>query len=419
MKYYLVGIKGTGMSALAKLLKDQGNEVVGSDVIEHYFTEDSLIEKGITIKNFDKNNINSDYFYIIGNAFNDENIEVKTIKINQYQYMYYHDFIGKMLNKKTIACCGTHGKTTTTYFLTRMLDKKCNYIIGDGDGKGYDNELLVLEACEYKKHFLSYHPELLIINNIELDHTDFYKSIKELINAFLLAANNSKIILANGDDKNVNKIKHSNKITYGFKKNNDIVIKILSTTTKGYYIQVKYQVNYYLHVPYLGKHMIYNYVASYMALKILGYIPKQLTSNDLPKRRLTTINYYDNILIDDYAHHPTEIASLYNTLKLSYPNRKINVIFQPHTYERTIHFKRQFKKVLKVFDKVYLLDVFTSKREKYNLNMQDKIDKYFKHFNKIEDLNVSKIKDYAEIWVFLGAGLANEILLNLINKEKM
>ena len=75
--------------------------------------------------------------------------------------------------------------------------------------------------------------------------------------------------------------------------------------------------------------------------------------------------------------------------------------------------------MLKVFDKVYLLDVFTSKREKYNLNMQDKIDKYFKHFNKIEDLNVSKIKDYAEIWVFLGAGLANEILLNLINKEKM
>ena len=70
MKYYLVGIKGTGMSALAKLLKDQGNEVVGSDVIEHYFTEDSLIEKGITIKNFDENNIDSDYFYIIGNAFN-------------------------------------------------------------------------------------------------------------------------------------------------------------------------------------------------------------------------------------------------------------------------------------------------------------------------------------------------------------
>ena len=138
-----------------------------------------------------------------------------------------------------------------------------------------------------------------------------------------------------------------------------------------------------------------------------------------PKRRFKETKVGSNILIDDYAHHPTEIASLYNTLKLSYPNRKINVIFQPHTYERTIHFKRQFKKVLKVFDKVYLLDVFTSKREKYNLNMQDKIDKYFKHFNKIEDLNVSRIKDYAEIWVFLGAGLANEILLNLINKEKM
>lgn len=149
------------------------------------------------------------------------------------------------------------------------MKKECNYIIGDGEGGSFDTDLLVLEACEYKEHFLSYHPELLIITNIELDHTDFYKNEKQLFISFQKLANQSQMVLVNGDDKWGKKIKHINKLTYGFNKNNDIQIKILSTTTRGYYIQVKYQNNMYLKVPYLGRHMIYNYVSSYMAAILL------------------------------------------------------------------------------------------------------------------------------------------------------
>lgn len=412
MKYYLVGIKGTGMASLAKLLKDWGHFVIGSDVDDDYFTVNALKEAHIPLLSFDEKNITDDFFYIIGNAFDEANIEVQTIFKKNYRYLYYHEFIGQNLPFKIIACSGTHGKTTTAYLLTNFLGKKCNYIIGDGEGGGYNSNLLVLEACEYKEHFLSYFPEILIINNIELDHTDYYKSKKQLINAFQKVAKQAKIILVNGDDKNARKIKHPHKITFGFKTKNDATIKILSTTSNGYYIKLKYQNNNYFKVPYLGKHMIYNYVAGYLATKILGYEPR-LNHQQLPKKRLMSKKYKNALIIDDYAHHPTEIKALYETLSLTYPNKKINVIFQPHTYERTLHFKRDFKRALKLFDVVYVMDVFTSKRESKSIALQKKVNKVFKKFNKIDKLVIDQIGALDEIWLFLGAGLASDLINQL------
>lgn len=417
-KFYLVGIKGTGMSSLAKLLKNSGYEVIGSDTKDYYFTEDSLISLGINILEFDERNITDEYFYIIGNAYDCNNIEVNEIINNHFEFLYYHDFIGKKLNKKIVACCGTHGKTTTSYFLTKFLNKECNYIIGDGQGDYYDSDLLVLEACEYKNHFLSYNPELLIITNIEMDHTDYYKNKKQLITSFQGIANNSKMILINGDDKNVKKIKHQNKLTYGFNKDNDIKIKILSTTSSCYYVQVNYLKNYYLRIPYLGKHMIYNYVSAYIATILLNKKPKNLNDSNLPKKRFTKYSFKESILIDDYAHHPTEINALHETIRLTYPDAKIYVIFQPHTYERTLYFKKAFLKALEKFDQVYIMEVFTSKREKRNDKLQKKVDTYFKKFTKIEKLDYSLIGKENSVWLFLGAGLAGNMIMEIKNENK-
>lgn len=413
MKYYLVGIKGTGMASLAKMLKEGGNEVIGSDVSEYFFTVDSLIKSNIEILKFNKANIKEEYYYIISNAYNQNNEEVEEIIKRKLPYRYYHDFIGKNLNKNIIACSGTHGKTTTSYFLKEMLDKKCNYIIGDGEGGAYDNDLLVLEACEYKQHFLSYYPQWLIINNIELDHTDCYKNKKQLISSFQKFANQADTILVNGDDKLARNINHNKKLTFGFNKNNDIVITILSRTASGYYIKITYNENIYLFVPYLGRHMVYNYVASYITLYILGYPIKELKGDLLPKRRMSTIQYKNSICIDDYAHHPTEIKALLESIKLKYPNQRIKAIFQPHTYERTIHFKKAFKRVFRKFDEVYFLDVFTSKREQANYQLQKKVNCYFSQFKSINELEFSSIGKNKEVWVFLGAGTANKILNDL------
>ena len=145
------------MSALACLLQDLGNEVVGSDYPNQYFTDQILEERKIKIYNFNEAKFDASYIYIIGLAFNEDNDDVKKIKKNHYKHYYYNDFIGHELNMDIIGVSGTHGKTTTTTFLSQMLNNKVSYIIGDGTGKGIkESNKLVLEACEYKNNFLAY-----------------------------------------------------------------------------------------------------------------------------------------------------------------------------------------------------------------------------------------------------------------------
>lgn len=407
------------MSSLAQMLLDEGFYVTGSDTSEKFFTEDILINKKIEIKEFNKDNITDEFYYIIGNAYTIDNVEVNEIISKEYSYSYYHEFIGNMYNKKMIAISGTHGKTTTTNFLVNLLNYKCSYIIGDGSGGSYkENNLFVLEACEYKEHFLKYKPELLIINNIELDHTDYYKKINSIIKAFQKMANNSSQILVNGDDNNIKKIKHKNKITFGFNKKCDVKIRILSKNNTGYYVQVKHKDNIYLKIPFTGKHMIYNFVAAYMACIICGYNPILKENYNLPKRRFECHSFKKTLLINDYAHHPTEIKALYDSIKNKYPNKKINVIFQSHTYERTIKFKREFKKVLNLFDKVFLMDVFTSKREKESDGLQKKVDKIYKEFEKYNKKILNEIGTKDDIWIFLGAGCASDLIEKIENENK-
>jgi UDP-N-acetylmuramate--alanine ligase len=121
--------------------------------------------------------------------------------------------------------------------------------------------------------------------------------------------------------------------------------------------------------------------------------------------------YGNSILIDDYAHHPSEIKALYESLRIMYSKYKITCIFQSHTYSRTIRFKKEFKKVLKLFDDVYLLDVFSSAREISDEQMVKKVNRYFKKFKKFNENILNNIKkEKNEVWVFLGAGICNELL---------
>ena len=154
-KFYLVGIKGNGMSALAGILYDLGYEVVGSDNENYYYTEKNLNK--IKCLKFDVNNITKDYFYIISNAYDEKNIEVNEIIKFQYMYMYYSEFIEYFFKGIKIGISGTHGKTTTTSICSKFLeDEKICALIGDGTGNGKNKENFIIEACEYKDTFLNY-----------------------------------------------------------------------------------------------------------------------------------------------------------------------------------------------------------------------------------------------------------------------
>lgn len=418
MNYFLVGIKGTGMSALAMLLKDLGNNVVGSDENKEYFTDLLLKEKSIKWHPFGSN-LNNDYIYIISNAYDQTNIDVKSIIDNKFEYYYYHDFIGKKLKKDIIAISGTHGKTTTSTFLKEMLNNKTSFIIGDGSGGGTNkSNLLVLEACEYRDHFLSYKPNILVINNIEMDHPDYFKDINQMLNSYQRLVNQSDLVVVNYDDPNVKKLKFKAVLKVGTQKDADVKYHILDETKDKTKVQIIIgKTSYEISVPFVGKHLVYDYVMAYIICILLGEKPN-VTNINLPHRRIEEYQYGNTILVDDYAHHPTEIKALIETLKKKYPDYKINAVFQPHTYSRTLTLKKEFKEAFDLFDSIYLAKVFTSKRESENVYQQLKINKIFKNYRsftpKILDL-IDKKK--FELWIFLGAGTISQYIKELIKNE--
>lgn len=418
MNYFLVGIKGTGMSALAMLLKDLGNNVVGSDENKEYFTDLLLKEKSIKWHPFGSN-LNNDYIYIISNAYDQTNIDVKSIIDNKFEYYYYHDFIGKKLKKDIIAISGTHGKTTTSTFLKEMLNNKTSFIIGDGSGGGTNkSNLLVLEACEYRDHFLSYKPNILVINNIEMDHPDYFKDINQMLNSYQRLVNQSDLVVVNYDDPNVKKLKFKAVLKVGTQKDADVKYHILDETKDKTKVQIIIgKTSYEISVPFVGKHLVYDYVMAYIICILLGE-KSNVTNINLPHRRIEEYQYGNTILVDDYAHHPTEIKALIETLKKKYPDYKINAVFQPHTYSRTLTLKKEFKEAFDLFDSIYLAKVFTSKRESENVYQQLKINKIFKNYRsftpKILDL-IDKKK--FELWIFLGAGTISKYIKELIKNE--
>ena len=216
--YHFIGIKGSGMSSLAIIMKELGYNVQGSDYEKHYFTEENLIKNNIKILKFNKENIKENMIIIKGNTFNEENIEVKEAinkKLKIYTYQEMVDIITK--NYNLIAVSGCHGKTTTSSMLAHVLES--NYLIGDGSGNISNSEYFVLEACEYKRHFLKYNPKTIIITNIDLDHVDYYKDIKDIINAYQEFSNKAKTIIACGDNKYIKQIKHNNIYYYGINEN--------------------------------------------------------------------------------------------------------------------------------------------------------------------------------------------------------
>ena len=314
----MVGIKGTGMSALACMLYDLGHEVIGSDVLKNFGFEEGLLKRNIKIFDFNISNIKPDYVYIIGNAYKEDFVEVKEIKKYDYEYYYYHDFISK-LDGFHIAISGTHGKTTTTKMIADMLkDEPISYLIGTGEGKGKkDYKYLIYEACEYQDHFLAYHPDILVINNIELDHPDYFNSINDVYNSFIKLSKQAKKVVINVNEK-ITKDEHF--ICYGV-DNSEYIYRIVEENKNGYILEINGEI---FTIPFFGKHMINNFLSAYVVLKTIGYsddyIKERIGFIKLPKRRMEEEKIGEQIIIQDYAHHPTEIKSLYDSISQKYPN---------------------------------------------------------------------------------------------------
>lgn len=374
MIYYFIGIKGSGMSSLAQIMHDLGYKVTGSDKPDHFFTEAGLIKKGIPFHEFNPDMITKDMIIVQGNAFNDEHPEVIRAHELGLKIFTYQEMIAEITNDtKLVAVCGCHGKTTTTTMLKTVLEPfGVNYLIGDGTGyakKG--NEYFALEACEYKRHFLAYNPYYTIITNIELDHTDYYKDLDDVMDAFNeFVSKTRKSVIMCGDDINNRKVKTDKPVYYyGFSEDNDVVVKNVThdeeTTKADVYIKGELYDTYTF--PFVGDHLLLN-VLGVITVCYLENLPKDVVRKQVSiiehaKRRFIEEKFRNNILIDDYAHHPTEVKVTIEAARKKYPDREIVALFKAHTRSRVQYFHKEFANALNLADKAFVLDIGEDRKE--------------------------------------------------------
>ena len=368
--YYFIGIKGTGMASLAVMLHELGYEVCGSDQSKHFFTEDELVKRGIRIYDFDPANIKEEYTVIIGNAFLEDFPEVIAARKLCKCYRY-HEFLGELMKDYVgVSICGSHGKTTTTTIAKTVLSRfeKTGYLIGDGEGfMEKDSHYLTVESCEFRRHFLAYHPQYAIITNIEIDHVDYFKDEVDYFNAYQEFVHNvSKAVFYFGDDEWCQKLVFDQEAySFGFGENNDYTMRNLSSTDSysDFDFCYKGELIHHFHVPFVGEYLMIDIMGVLALAHYLGYDMKEVEAalHDYvgPKRRYVIEEYKDTIFIDDYAHHPTEVKVTLEATRLRYPERKIVAIFKPHRASRVLYFAKQFKEALQKADEIYLLD-FTS-----------------------------------------------------------
>jgi len=415
-KIYFVGIKGTGMSGLAIIYKNLGYDVVGSDVEKKFFTEDSLLKNKIKIYNgFSIENIKKEMpidFAITSNAWTG-NFETIFLKENGIKVLTYPEAVSLIFNNSFgIAICGTHGKSTTTAFLGKIFEisnLKTTVLVGspvkDWESNVYfsGSDYFILEADEYKNAFLNYKPKIIILTSLDYDHPDFFKTKKEYKESFIKFFRNltgPKILISYHKFKVPKikqiKLKYNPKIKFDFyapgehwQKNLQLVYKFCDIFEKKFKIK-NFKNNFFL------------------ALKEFKGV----------KRRFDILSE-NPILVDDYGHHPKELISFYNSLKLKFKNKNIYLIFQPHTYSRTEALFEEFKNAFKKIKNLIIFKTFSSAREGENKEIELKIKKLkneigFKYFDdrgKLKEFLIKKIKRIKNIVIATcGAGDIYEIL---------
>ena len=367
---YFIGIKGSGMAALAVMLKEIGNDVMGSDLKKHFFTDDELLKHDIKILPFNPNNIKNGYTVIIGNAFLEDFPEVLAARNNPTCKCYrYHEFVGELMKKyTTVSLCGSHGKTTTTTICKTVLSHffKTAYLIGDGEGfLAKDSEYLCVESDEFRNHFHAYSPTYAIITNIEIDHVDFFKDEQDYFDSYQTFIEKvKKITFFYGDDSWCQKLNFKGRehYSFGFDHHNDFYIDNIIETDKKSSFDLYYHHNQIasFDLPLVGRHLLIDALGVIALSYKLGLNLKEVDASFKdykgPKRRYIIEKYHNAILVDDYAHHPTEVAVTIKATRIRYPDKKIVAIFKPHRASRVLHFAHEFKNALELADKIYLLD---------------------------------------------------------------
>ena len=441
---HMIGIGGVSMSGIAAILKSWGFTVSGYDDSESDNTK-KLEKLGIkvSIKKVDIEHIKNCDAVVYSAAIKDTHPEMVEAKKLGVPTIERADFLGEITRcyENTICISGTHGKTTTTSmvslcFLEGLKDPSIQVGASlkpiDGNYKVGSSEYFIIEACEYVESFLKFTPKAEIILNIDNDHLDYFKNIDNIKKSFYKYAEllpKDGVLVYNLDDKNSSELpKHTKSkiITYGLKnKNADFYAENIKFDEEGFAeFDVYHNNEYFEHIKLSipGVHNVLNALACTALCTEYG-IEKEAIKNALIKfngadRRFQFKGRVNGARVyDDYGHHPTEILATAKALK----NKKYDkswVLFQPHTYSRTINLLSDFAQALLNFDNIVILDIYAA-REKNTENITseiivDELAKLGKEAKYIPDFNecVKYIKDKVgseDIVITLGAGTVTQI----------
>lgn len=445
-KIHFIGIGGISMSALARILLDDGCTVSGSDMKSSHIT-DNLVKAGAEIFiGHSEDNITDQDLVVYTAAVKDDNPEIVKARECGIETVDRAELLGAIMKryKTPVAISGTHGKTSTTgmvsqIFLSANLDPTVTIggeldVIG-GNLRVGKKDFFIAEACEYHRSFLKFFPKYTLMLNIEADHLDFFKDLDDIVDTFRRLANltpNDGAIIANHDDKNVIralKDVDKNIITFGIETDCDYKARnITHDCNDRCNFDIEKHGEYYaslsLSVP--GVHNVYNALAAF-ALADNCNIEKDTIVSSLGEfvgahRRFEKKGIFNGALIvDDYAHHPSEIkATLSAADKMGY--KKVWCVFQPHTYTRT---KTLFDDFVKVFSEsganVIITDIYAAREKDTGLvsskELSDKIKNsvYIKSFEEVESYLKENLSD-GEIAITMGAGDVYKIGESILNK---
>lgn len=436
-KVHIVGIGGISMSGIAKILLNKGYKVSGSD-IKNNKQIDILKKRGVDIHiGHEASNLKNVDVLVYTNAVDEKNIELKKAREEDIDIYKRAEFIAKLFkNKETIAVTGTHGKTTTTsmissIFIDSHLDPSImiggNLDILDGNMKNGDGKYFITEADESDGSLTFFNPKLAVITNIELDHFNYYNSEDALLKKFIefckKITEQGSLVICGEVLKDYPQLEELdiNYYTYGFNEEYFSAKNIKLDSYKSsfeLYINGKKRDKITLNIP--GKHNILNALAAY-AISYIAEIDKEAINKGLYKykgvqRRFEKKGKFNNaLIIDDYAHHPTEIITTIETAFRTNPE-KLYIIFQPHRFSRTANLMEEFSKCFDKADELILTDIYSaSEKPIENVNSQKLYDLIKKRINDKElNLEVRYISEFQKIEGYLSQKLKpNDLLLTI------
>ena len=432
---YFLGIGGIGMSGLAQVMKTMGFKIQGSDQTKNKNISNCL-QAGIKVFiGHSKKNIKNATILVKSSAIKNNNVEIKEAKKRRIPIYSRAEVLANVVSlKKNIIITGSHGKTTTTSLVAKILsDQKLDPTIINGGvinsfksnaklGKG---DWAILEADESDGSFLKLPINYSIVTNIDFEHLDYYKSYKNLENAFIQFINKTPPIgksLICIDNKNIKKIlrkiKNKNILTYGFKKEANYRISNARYNSDHSLFDLNYKdlnnskiIIKNINLKLIGEHNILNASAAIAVCINLGVkidiIKKALRNFSGVQRRMTKIfTKNKNEFFDDYAHHPTEISSILNGINKAYNKRKIITVFEPHRYSRILALKEAFSKSFIKSDIVLICPIYAAGEKK---NLQFNLFNFAKLISKNSKTQVIIVKNQKE--------LSNYFKKNLISDE--